>query len=48
MDIAVSTHEKSDKGSFAQPIPNDANTDAANDTSQEVIVVLAIKTVETP
>ena len=36
------------KGTVAQAVPNDATTDTANDTTQEVSTVLATVTVETP
>ena len=36
------------KGTIAQAVPNDATTDTANDTTQEVGAVLATVTVETP
>ena len=51
VDVCVNgeeTHDESDKGTVAQAIPNDATTDTANDTTQEVGAVLAIMTVETP
>ena len=36
------------KGTVAQAVPNDATTDTANDTTQEVDTLLATMTVETP
>ena len=36
------------KGTVAQAVPNDATTDTANDTTQDVGAVLATMTVETP
>ena len=51
MDVRVNadeTHDKSDKDNVAQVVPNDATTDTANDTTQEVGAVLATVTVETP
>ena len=41
-------HDESDKGTVAQAVPNDATTDTANDTTQDVGAVLATVTVETP
>ena len=36
------------KGTVAHAVPNDATTNTANDTTQEVGTVLATVTVETP
>ena len=46
--IAEETHDESDKSTVGQSIHNYATTDTGNDTTQEVSVVLATKTVETP
>ena len=45
---AEETHGESDKGNVGQVVPNDASTDTANDTTQEVGAVLTTVTVETP
>ena len=51
MDVRVNaeeTHDESDKGNVAQAVLNYATTDTANDTTQDVGVVLATVTVVTP
>ena len=45
---AEDTHDESDKANVAQAVLNDATTDTANDTTQDVGAVLATVTVETP